>query len=745
MSQHIEVGSFVRFSTSSPPIPVVAYQWFRNGEIIPGAHSANFDLYNVGPIDRGEFRVRLKTENAATWSQEVELEVTPQVFRPGMIDTSFSVGSVIGSKINVIVPARNGDLYLGGAFDQIAGHPRGNIARVGSDGLVDLSFNASFTTPGPDTDPEVRAIAVDSENRIIVGGRFTQCNGQPRQNIARLHPNGSLDLTFNPNANGEVNTFAFDQQNRLIIGGSFTSFGNVPASRLLRLRVDGSLDSNFINQQSFDASVEDIIRDGDQFYIAGGFTERIVKLNDLGARDLSFESFRPRSAVTDLAVLPNGGLIVSGRFSGGLIKLDPTGQLDENFGPRPNDFIHDICATEDGRILVVGDFTRLAGISIRSLARLFANGDLDETFQPPSFDGPVNTLHLLDGELLVGGEFARPHNKVMRILPSPPVPPPVIPVILNHPRSREVWPGSVVTLSVGLAESFGMSYQWYGDDGQILNANSQKLQLQNFGSEQVGNYHVVVTVGGVSISSQSARVSLAPATGLAPRAQFEASPQLLSGTGTTIATISVPSSFQLARVRPHLEIDHPKMNDLTITLEAPDGTKVTLYDRNGRRGRDLRTTFDSFAPADLNDGAAPWQGTWKPDQDLSAFQNRSSLGSWTLKIKDPSGSVNGGSLELFRLELIAQDPQVNFTNWLNPNPKLEHLHLDQERLCFTHYRWRNAPGLVYEYQALQGSAWVPFIPTLLYQENLGNNQDALQWRLPNPSHSKIIRLWVRSE
>jgi len=743
VSQHVDEGSYVRFSSSSPPIPPVGYQWFRNGKIIPGASSANYELYNVGPLDRGGYQVRIETESAATWSQEVELEIAPQGFRPGMIDTSFSVGSVNGSEIMAIAPAPDGDFYLGGTFERISGQDRANFARVHADGSLDHSFNPIFSNAN--TDPAVHAIAVDSENRIIVGGNFSHCNGQARQNIARLHPDGSLDHSFNPGANNEINSILLDQENRILIGGTFTNFDSTEVSRLVRLHSNGSLDSSFTNQQTFDASVEEIIRYGSNYYIAGGFTERIIRLNSSGSRDLSFDSYQPRSAVTDIATLPDGALIAAGRFSGGLIKIEATGVRDEDFSPRPNDFILDIRATEEGQILVAGDFTRIAGKSIRSLARLSINGDLDDHFRPPSFDGPVSTLKILGDKVLVGGDFERPHRNLLQLLLSPPVPAPSAPVIVSQPRSREIWPGSRVVLGVGLADSFGMSYQWFHNEAPVTNANSPTLALRNFEFEQTGGYHVIVSREGFSTTSEVARLSLAPATGLAPRAQFESSPQQLNPQGITLATIPVPSSFLIARIRPHLEITHPKINDLTITLEGPDGTKVVLYDRDGRRGNHLNTTFDSFAPADLDDGAAPWPGTWKPHQNLNAFSNRLSAGTWTLEIRDPSGSVNGGSLDLFRLELIAQDPEVNSSNWLNTNPVLNHLRLGQNGLLFTHYRWRNAPSLTYQYQSLQGNSWVPFSPTLLYHENLGNNQDALQLRLPDLNYSRIIRVRLESE
>lgn len=68
----------------------------------------------------------------------------------------------------------------------------------------------------------------------------------------------------------------------------------------------------------------------------------------------------------------------------------------------------------DGKILIGGEFTHLAGVRIAYLARLNADGSLDAGFVPPKLNGPVHAL-LLDpaGGVYIGGAFSQVADKHM--------------------------------------------------------------------------------------------------------------------------------------------------------------------------------------------------------------------------------------------------------------------------------------------------------------------------------------------
>jgi len=68
---------------------------------------------------------------------------------------------------------------------------------------------------------EVRTMLYQEDGKLIIGGRFVSVNGVPRNNLARLNPNGSVDATWAPNIDGTVNSLALSGSNTLFVGGDF--------------------------------------------------------------------------------------------------------------------------------------------------------------------------------------------------------------------------------------------------------------------------------------------------------------------------------------------------------------------------------------------------------------------------------------------------------------------------------------------------------------------------------------------
>ena len=76
---------------------------------------------------------------------------------------------------------------------------------------------------------------VPHAGQILIGGDFTAVNGIGRNGIARLNPDGSLDPTFDPGqgATNAVRAIAIQLDGNIVVGGSFTNF-DVRSSELRR-------------------------------------------------------------------------------------------------------------------------------------------------------------------------------------------------------------------------------------------------------------------------------------------------------------------------------------------------------------------------------------------------------------------------------------------------------------------------------------------------------------------------------
>ena len=90
----------------------------------------------------------------------------------------------------------------------------------------------------PNANGTVRAVVVQPDGKIIIGGDFTTVLGQTRNCIARLNPDGTLDTGFNPNADGGVYSIAVQSDGKVLAGGFFSTIGGQSRNLFARLSND---------------------------------------------------------------------------------------------------------------------------------------------------------------------------------------------------------------------------------------------------------------------------------------------------------------------------------------------------------------------------------------------------------------------------------------------------------------------------------------------------------------------------
>jgi uncharacterized delta-60 repeat protein len=202
----------------------------------------------------------------------------------GSLDASFDPGNGPNGTVESIAIQGDSKVMIAGQFGLVSGVNKSGIARLTVDGTIDPSFNAS----GTGTNAGVKRVVIQPDQQILIGGDFTSYNhsGTPASiaRIARLNPNGTLDTSFTPGAGAtsSVRAIAVDPDGKIIIGGSFTRYNGVLRRGVARLSSAGVLDTTFDvgsgalgaqtfpSDRPFDATVFAISRRSDGRYVVGG-------------------------------------------------------------------------------------------------------------------------------------------------------------------------------------------------------------------------------------------------------------------------------------------------------------------------------------------------------------------------------------------------------------------------------------------------------------------------------------------
>jgi uncharacterized delta-60 repeat protein len=206
-----------------------------------------------------------------------------------------------------------------GEFSGVADGARQRVARLNTDGSVDLSFDPWAWLNG-----EAYAVAVQPDGRVLVGGAFTMVDGVIRNRLVRFNADGTLDGTFNPGTgpNNLVYSLLVQPNGQILVGGAFSAYNNnLPNGYLVRLFSDGSLDPDF--NAGVNGAVWAMGLGGDGKLVLGGqFTSvlgtvrnRVARLNVDGTLDAGFNpAAGPNGTVRALALQPDGKVLIGGEF-----------------------------------------------------------------------------------------------------------------------------------------------------------------------------------------------------------------------------------------------------------------------------------------------------------------------------------------------------------------------------------------------------------------------------------------------
>ena len=317
----------------------------------------------------------------------------------------------------------DGRMYVVGGFSSYfsgSAIQRDFIARLNSTGLLESSWQGCYSNNCATyngLNGYAYAVALDASNVPIIGGSFNGYNfgASPSSNVVGIVKLTNADIAGGWLCRGgitsskSVRAIVVQADGKIIVGGDFTDYGNDPAvgssgcvaggagtrvtrSLIARLNPDGSLDTS---------------------WTACGATA--------GAACTGSNGFSTTGAsIRTLKLQPDGKLLVGGTFTqyngasaNYLVRLNADGTRDTSFlaapATGPSGAVYSIDLNPTGRIYIGGGFSFVNGSTCRKVARLLDDGTLDPSFACPfaNGDGDVNAVayDTASRRLYVGGAF----------------------------------------------------------------------------------------------------------------------------------------------------------------------------------------------------------------------------------------------------------------------------------------------------------------------------------------------------
>ncbi len=378
------------------------------------------DSFNIVALFDGNSRVALQSDGKIVNGKH-------RLNANGTEDNSFIIAS--GLNREAVAVQYDDKIIVGGSQS-------GCIARFNSDGSLDESFNI-----GTGFDDIVRAIAIQDDGKILVGGDFTTYNGESHNRIIRLNDDGSADESFNLVGNGITNDpFSGDspqvysisiKNSGMVIAGRFENYNGSYYRNIVKTDMDGIPDETFDTATSFNGVVYNTFtQDDGKILCIGGFTSynsvsynRIIRLNTDGSVDNTFNIGTGLNQQGNIIKKNNDDIFIGGNFStyngsssGGIARLDNNGSLNINFDSGLGFHRSNITGSiqsiviDNNKLIVSGDFYAYQGsilyngynkLSINRKRELFTTLNLGS-----GFNNAVRTSVVQDdGKIILGGSF----------------------------------------------------------------------------------------------------------------------------------------------------------------------------------------------------------------------------------------------------------------------------------------------------------------------------------------------------
>jgi uncharacterized delta-60 repeat protein len=310
----------------------------------------------------------------------------------GSLDTSFNTSEfykLANASVSTIAIQKDGKIIVGGLFIDYSNTERvykgkevfnpKNIIRLNNNGSIDTTFKI-----GEGFNPWVNSIYIQADEKILVGGTFTSFNGKKCNHLIRLNKDGTRDSTFTLplGFREKVNSITVQKDNKILVAGSLAYLKYEDKSKLIqRLHPNGTLDSSFNVGNSFVQL--DVLK------IKLSKTGKVIASRGMNYFQKTFNKDSSFCVVTTLH--ENGSIDTTFKCINEKDLSLPPLQRMRSIGS----IVNDIEIQNDGKIIIAGLFTKIDDRKYEGIARLNTDGTVDTSFLNPQLKGNVYALLLL--------------------------------------------------------------------------------------------------------------------------------------------------------------------------------------------------------------------------------------------------------------------------------------------------------------------------------------------------------------
>lgn len=274
-----------------------------------GASVLSMELQPDGKLLLAGFISRIGTTSITSVTNLVRLS------GDGSLDPTFKVSVEGGGVYKVLTQPAEEKIIIAGTFEAVNGRPASRLARLNQDGSLDATFQSTAITNGMVSD-----LAWETNGSFLAVGNYsTVVFGETK--IARFRSDGTIDPTYAPVADSLVLSVIPTDDAGCIIAGAFTQVNGVPKSQLAKLATDGSLDVTFNASDAVpNGMCSRVARVPDGSIVAlGSFksakgTRKVVRLLANGSSSHGYDVYLIDGTILEFAVQPDGKILIAGDF-----------------------------------------------------------------------------------------------------------------------------------------------------------------------------------------------------------------------------------------------------------------------------------------------------------------------------------------------------------------------------------------------------------------------------------------------